>query len=78
MSKADDASAAARQKAQELLNRAKQAQSARVETEARRRQAEDEKTARLRALRLAKEAAEKGQGEAASPRAPRSKRPRAG
>jgi hypothetical protein len=78
MSKADDASSAARRKAHELLSRTKRAGTERMETEARRRQAEDAKTERLRALRLAKEAAEKGQREAASPRPLRSTRPRGG
>jgi hypothetical protein len=76
MSKADDASSAARRKAQELLGRTKQADVERVETEARRRQAEDAKTARLRALRLAKEAAEKAERDAAGPPARRSRRSR--
>jgi hypothetical protein len=78
MSKADDANRAARQKAQDLLARVRQADADRVETRAKRRQAEDEKTARLRALRLAKEAADKQQGVALSPGVPRSKRSRAG
>jgi hypothetical protein len=78
MSKADDASSATRRKGQELLSRTKQANVERVETEARRRQAEDAKTARLRALRLAKEAAEKGQRDAAGPRPLSSRRSRAG
>jgi hypothetical protein len=77
MSKADEASRAARQKAQELLGRAKQAAVERIETEARRRQAEDAKTARLRALRLAKEAADK-ERESANPPVLRPRRPRAG
>lgn len=77
MSKADDASSAARRKAQELLSRTKQATVERMETEAKRRQAEDAKTARLRALRLAKEAEEKVQRDAAGPQSVRSKRSRA-
>lgn len=77
MSKADDASRVARQKAQELLGRAKQAAVERIETEARRRQAEDAKTAKLRALRLAKEAADK-ERDAANPPVLRPRRPRAG
>jgi predicted negative regulator of RcsB-dependent stress response len=70
---ADDAKAAARRKAQDLLSR-KKVDVERVETEAKRRQNEDSKTARLKALRLAKEAAEKGQHAAAGPRILRKKR----
>jgi len=78
MSKADDASSIARRKAQELLSRAKQADAERLETAAKRRQADDAKTARLRALRLAKEAAEKAERDAAGPRVPQSRRSQAG
>ncbi len=76
MSKADDASSAARRKAEELMNRAKRVTAERIETAAKRRQAEDAKTARLRALRLAKEAAEKNQRDAAGPGSLRSRRSR--
>lgn len=78
MGTADDASNAARRKAQDLLNRTKQADIERVDIEAKRRQTEDAKTARLRALRLAKEAAEKSQREAAGTRAPQRRRSRDG
>jgi hypothetical protein len=78
MSKADDASSIARRKAQELLSRTKQADAERLETAARRRQADDAKTARLRALRLAKEAAEKAERDAAGAQVLRSRRSQAG
>ena len=71
----DDANNAARRNAQELLSR-KQADVERGETEAKRRQNEDAKTARLKALRLAKEAAEKGQHAAVGPRTLRKVRAR--
>jgi hypothetical protein len=67
------ASDAARRKAQELLSRAKQADAERVETEAKRRQTEDAKTAQLKALRLAKEATDRDQRAAAGPSALRKK-----
>jgi hypothetical protein len=68
VSKADDASAAARRRAQELLSPKKQEESDRLKAREKERQAEDTKTARLRALRLAKEAAEKAEREAAKSR----------
>jgi hypothetical protein len=74
MTKAGDTRSAARRRAEELLSRTTRADVERVETETKRRQAEDAKTERLRALRLAKEAVDKTQGGAASPRLLRSKR----
>ena len=57
MSKANDASAAARRRADEVLT--KKQDTERADARDKQRQAEDAKTAKLRALRLAKEAAEK-------------------
>lgn len=61
MSKLDDLAAASRRKAEELLNRSKEKESERLAVRDRQRQAEDGKTARLRELRLAKEAAERAE-----------------
>src|SRR5713226_7423179 len=57
MSKAHDASAAARRKANEVLT--KKQDNERTDARDKQRQAEDAKTAKLKALRLAKEAADK-------------------
>ena len=58
MSKLDDLAAASRRKAEELLSRSKEKEVERLALRDRQRQLEDAKTARLRELRLAKEAAE--------------------
>jgi hypothetical protein len=58
MAKLDDQISASRKKAEELLTR-KQNENERVANRERDSRAQDEKTARLRQLRLAKEAAEK-------------------
>lgn len=68
MGKADDAAARARSKAQELLSRSKQQENERLATRTKEREAEAVKTARLRALRLAKEAADAAEKRAAKPR----------
>src|SRR6185437_10245665 len=65
MSKADDASAAARRKANEMLTRKQDTE--RVDARDKQRQAEDAKIAKLKALRLAKEAADKAARAAAPP-----------
>jgi hypothetical protein len=57
MSKAHDASAAARRKANEMLT--KKQDNERTDARDKQRQAEDAKIAKLKALRLAKEAADK-------------------
>src|ERR1700731_2268458 len=57
MSKAHDASAAARRKANEVLT--KKQDNERTDARDKQRQAEEAKTAKLKALRLAKEAADK-------------------
>jgi hypothetical protein len=59
VSKADDASADARRKAQQLMNSTKRRVEEQLETRARLRREEDAKIAHLRTLRLAKEAADK-------------------
>jgi hypothetical protein len=59
MSKADEVSAAGRRKAQALLSRTKQQDAERMDIRDKERQAQDAKIARLRELRLAKEAADK-------------------
>ncbi|HXQ50605.1 MAG TPA: hypothetical protein VN802_05885 [Stellaceae bacterium] len=59
MSKLDDLQSETRRKAEELLNRTKQQESERLAKRDKERQADAEKTARLRALRLGKEAADK-------------------
>jgi hypothetical protein len=59
MSKLDDLQSETRRKAEELLNRTRQQESERLAKRDKERQAEAEKTARLRALRLGKEAADK-------------------
>ena len=63
MSKADDASAAARRKANEVLTRKQDTE--RIDARDKQRRAEDAKIAKLKALRLAKEAADKAAREAA-------------
>ncbi len=76
MSKADEASSAARRKAQELLSRTKQHEEERLEGREKQRQEDDAKVARLRALRLAKEAEDKAARDAAKPRpSPKGARP---
>ena len=59
MSKLDDLQAATRRRAEELLNKTRKQESDRLAVRDKERQAEAEKTARLRALRLSKEEAEK-------------------
>jgi hypothetical protein len=59
MSKLDDLQAATRRRAEELLNKTRKQESDRLASRDRERQAEADKTARLRALRLSKEEAEK-------------------
>ena len=59
MSKAEEQRSAARQKAEELLTNRKRKEAERLATRERDSRAQDEKTARLRGLRLAKEAADR-------------------
>jgi hypothetical protein len=59
MSKLDDLQAATRRRAEELLNKTRKQESDRLASRDRERQAEADKTARLRALRLSKEEADK-------------------
>jgi hypothetical protein len=59
MSKLDDLQAATRRRAEELLSKTRKQESDRLASRDRERQAEAEKTARLRALRLSKEEADK-------------------
>jgi hypothetical protein len=59
MSKSDDLQSVTRRRAEDVLNRSKQNEAERLATRDRERRAEAEKTARLRILRLAKEAADK-------------------
>jgi hypothetical protein len=66
MSKADDASAAARRKANEMLT--KKQDNERIDARDKQRQAEDAKIAKLKALRLAKEAADKAARAATAPK----------
>jgi hypothetical protein len=61
MSKADDLAAASRRKAEELLSRNREKEVERLAVRDKQRRADDEKTARLRELRLAKEAAERAE-----------------
>ncbi len=61
MSKLDDLAAASRRKAEELLNRSRKKEAERLAIRDQQRQVEDAKTARLRDLRLAKEAAERAE-----------------
>jgi hypothetical protein len=77
MSKLDDLAAASRRKAEELLNRSKEKESERLALRDRQRQVEDAKTARLRELRLQKEAAERAEQAAKPLRAVRRKKPTA-
>ncbi len=56
MAKLDEQRSASRRKAEELLTRRQQQETERLSNRERDRRALDEKTARLRALRLAKEA----------------------
>jgi hypothetical protein len=58
MSKADDLAAAARRKAEELTSRTRVADAERLAARDKQREAEAAKTARLKELRLAKEAAD--------------------
>jgi len=71
MSKADDASAAARRKANEVLGRSHQKDRERLAARDNLREADARKTAQLRELRLAKEAADKVAVVAAKPRTSR-------
>lgn len=75
MSKLDDLAAASRRKAEELLNRSREKESERLAIRDRQRRQEDAKTARLRELRLAKEAAERAEQAAKPLRVPRHKKP---
>jgi len=68
MAKLDDQNNASRKRAEELLTRKKQ-ETERVANRERDSRAQDEKTARLRQLRLAKEAAEVGVAKPATRRA---------
>lgn len=76
MSKAEDMIAASRLKAQAAFTRTKQGDAKRIEAREKERQAEDAKTARLRELRLAKEAADRANQQTARPR-PARRKPRA-
>ena len=73
MSKADDMITASRLKAQAAFTRTKQQDAERIEAREKERQAQDAKTARLRELRLAKEAADRASQQTARPRAARRK-----
>ncbi len=75
MSKLDDLAAASRRKAEELLSRSKEKESERLAIRDRQRRLEDAKTARLRELRLAKEAAERADQAMKPLRAPRQRKP---
>ncbi len=66
MSKLDDLQSATRRRAEELLNKTKQQENDRLSKRDKERQVEADKTARLRALRLSKEAADKAAKPAAS------------
>lgn len=66
MSKSGSSASEARRQAQALLGNRKEA--ARIQERDRERSAEDEKTARLRALRLAREAAQQAEKEASKQR----------
>lgn len=66
MSKADDAAALARRRAQELLDRSRAKDEERITDREKARQADAAKTARLRELRIAKEAAEQAEKQAAA------------
>lgn len=59
MAKLDEQRSASRRKAEELLTRRQQQETERLTNRERDRRAVDEKTARLRALRLAKEATDR-------------------
>ena len=59
MAKLDERQSASRRKAEELLTRRQQQETERLTNRERDRRAQDEKIARLRALRLAKEAADR-------------------
>jgi hypothetical protein len=59
MAKLEEQRSASRRKAEDLLTRRKQQESERLTNRDRDKRAQDEKTARLRQLRLAKEAADK-------------------
>jgi hypothetical protein len=61
MGKFDEQRSASRRKAEELLSRKKQQEAERLSNRERDSRAMDEKTAKLRALRLAKEAADRTQ-----------------
>jgi hypothetical protein len=65
MAKMDEQRTAARRKAEDLLTRRKQQETERLTNRERDSRAQDEKIARLRALRLAKEAADRDAAEAA-------------
>ncbi len=66
MSKADDAAALARRRAQDLLDRNRAKDEERITDREKARQADAAKTARLRELRIAKEAAEQAEKQAAA------------
>ena len=74
MSKANDAGAAARRKADEILT--KKQDTERADARDKQRQAEDAKIAKLKALRLAKEAADKAAREATPAKRGGAARPR--
>jgi hypothetical protein len=59
MSKLDDLQAATRRRAEELMNKTRKQETDRLASRDRERQVEADKTARLRALRLSKEEADK-------------------
>jgi hypothetical protein len=68
LSKIDDAAALARRKAQDLLGRSKEKDREHVANRDKLRQVDALKTAELRKLRLAKEAADKAAKDATPPR----------
>jgi hypothetical protein len=67
MSKSEEQRVSARQKAEELLTQTKKKEAERVANRERDSRVQDEKTARLRNLRLAKEAADRAAAPAAQP-----------
>jgi hypothetical protein len=74
MSKADDMITASRRRAQAAFSRTKQQDAGRIDARDKERQAQDAKIARLRELRLAKEAADRASKQtAAQPRPARRK-----
>jgi hypothetical protein len=77
MSKADDMITASRRKAQAAFSRTKEQDAGRIAARDKERQAQDAKIARLRDLRLAKEAADRVREQTAAQTRPARRKPTA-